>query len=173
MTEIRTESVRLVIGPNASMSRVMALCFFASISVVTLGLALALAAQGYWPVLPFAGLELSALAAALWVSLRRNAYREVIRVDAESVRVEFGTLRAGAQASCEVSRSATRAWLEQGPYRNSPSRLILSGNGQRIELGRCLTDDERAALCRRLKEVLHPGWVPRSGREAGDQPVSI
>ena len=176
MSEHRARQVRLVIGPNASMSGAMAVTFFAGISTVSLSIALALTAMGYWPVLPFAGLELAALAAALWVSVRRNGYREVIRMDAERVYLEVGYVSGGRQRSgpsvTEMPRSVTRAWLGQGSYRNSPKRLVLSGNGQCTEIGRCLTDEERAALCRRLKNLLHPGTVP-PGFETGSTPVPI
>ena len=36
--------------------------------------------MGFWPVVPFAGLEVGALGAAFWVSMRRNRYREVLDV---------------------------------------------------------------------------------------------
>lgn len=177
MSEHQATVVRLVIGPNASMSAAMAVAFFAGISTVSLSIALALTVMGYWPVLPFAGLELAALGAALWVSVRRNGYREVIRLEPERLRLEVGYVsrvrRRCEPAVFEIPRRYARVWLEQGPYRNSPTRLVLSGNGQCTELGRCLTDEERAALCRRLKNLLHPGTVPLSGFEIGAKPVPI
>ena len=70
---------RLVIGPNASLTDRQALVFFAGMCGVCLTIAAVFAGVGLWPVLPFAGLELAALAAALWVVVQRNRYREVPR----------------------------------------------------------------------------------------------
>ena len=52
---------RFVIGPNASLSRRGAMWFMGSVGVVTLGSATGFALKGFWPVLPFAGLELVAV----------------------------------------------------------------------------------------------------------------
>ena len=52
--------------------------FFALAALPALGLALAFTLQGFWPILPFAGLELAALAIALRVSLGRRGQQQVI-----------------------------------------------------------------------------------------------
>lgn len=155
----RPVSTRVVIGPNASLSVRQALGFFASISLVCLGIAAALAALGYWPVLPFAGVEMAALGAALVVVLRRNRYREVLEVDGDRLRVEFGLVGVGACASSEWPRRLTRVWLEHDGPPSAPTRLVLACGAQRLTIGACLTEVERAALARRLKELVHPAWV--------------
>jgi len=60
------------------------------VCVVSLGIALLFVARGYWPVLPFAGLELLVLGIALWISMRRGAYREVISIYPDRIEVEKG-----------------------------------------------------------------------------------
>lgn len=147
-------NTRLVIGPNASLTTRQALWFMASISVVGLGIAAVFTALGFWPVFPFAGLELAALGAALWVSLKRNRYREVLRFETDELAVEFGTLGVGVQRRVVWPRCWTRAILEPGAHRNDPLRLWLTYSGRRIEIGRCLTDQERERLCARIKELL-------------------
>ena len=58
MTDTRVlTGTRLVIGPNASLSDRQALGFFAGLSVICLCIGGVFASQGFWPVLPFAGLE--------------------------------------------------------------------------------------------------------------------
>ena len=84
---------RVVIAPNASLRPEQAVWFMVSISAVGLSIALVFMWMGFWPVLPIAGLELTALGAALWVSLRRNAYREVVDVNDGHVIVEMGRVR--------------------------------------------------------------------------------
>ncbi|WP_051749174.1 DUF2244 domain-containing protein [Nevskia soli] len=151
-------NTRLVIGPNASMSVRQAVWFMAWMCAVSLAIGGFFALKGFWPILPFAGLELVALAAALAVSLRRNRYREVVDFDQDAIRVEVGEIGRGAGLQVRFTRSSTRVLLETGPYRNSPSRLLLSSLGQSLELGRCLTDEERERLAARMRELIHPGW---------------
>jgi uncharacterized membrane protein len=155
---LHSENTRLVIGPNASLSVRQAIWFMAWMCTVSLAIGGFFAWRGFWPILPFAGLELAALAAALAVSLRRNRYREVVDFDGDAICVEVGEIGRGAGLRVRLARSSTRVLLETGPYRNSPTRLLLSGQGRPLELGRCLTDDERGRLADRMRELIHPGW---------------
>ncbi|MGH8447546.1 MAG: DUF2244 domain-containing protein [Solimonas sp.] len=147
-----------MIGPNASLTVGQAWLSFGLMALTGFGIAGLMAARGLWPILPFAGLELGALGAALYVSVRRNAYREVIRLSEDEVRIEFGMLGRGVSATVTLSRHWTRVELEPGAHRNAPSRLHLCSAGQRVEIGRCLTDEEREQLQRRLRELLSPAW---------------
>lgn len=146
----------IVVQPNASLSMKQALWFMASISLVSLGVAGYLALQGFWPVLPFAGIELAALALALWVSMRDNAYREVIRVDGGQVLLEFGMAGEGARTRVELPRSMVRIWSRR-QFAGDISVLLVCGE-QRFELGRCLGPQDRSSLVERLREVFRPGW---------------
>lgn len=162
----KTVNTRLVIGPNASLTGMQALGFFAGLCVVCLGIAAGFAVRGYWPVIPFAGLELLAVGAALAVVLRRNRYRELLEFDGARLRVEIGLAGREASLRCEWPRSGTRVWLEPGPYPTSRSRLVMSCGAQRLTIGGCLTDLERERLARRLKELIHPAWVAAGTRAA-------
>lgn len=156
---------RLVIGPNASLTGRQALVFFAGMCGICLTIAGAFAALGFWPVLPFAGLELAALGAALVVAVRGNRYREVLEFEGAQLRIEFGAVGVGARARVAWPRSATRVWLDQGPHAGSPTRLVVACGPSRVTLAACLTDAERASLAARLKELLHPAW-----QQAGASP---
>ena len=151
----QTDDTTFVIGPNGSLSRRGAWWFMGSLSLSTLGGALWCTAHGLWPVLPFAGLELAAVAWALSVSMRRSRYREVIRVGERVVRIEFGMAGQGMAAQAELPRAWTRVWLERHESRrHAPTQLVLGCSGQRVVVGRCLTDEEREQLSTRLNEVL-------------------
>ncbi|MBI2383067.1 MAG: DUF2244 domain-containing protein [Gammaproteobacteria bacterium] len=149
-------NTRIVIGPNASLSGPQAALFFGMVCAAALGVAGAWAALGFWPVLPFAGLEVLVLGTALAVALRRNRYREVIRFEEGEVWIEFGRVGLGVEARCRMPRLQTRAFLEHGGTRTSPTRLVLSCPARRLEIGRCLTDEERTRLVARLKQLLTP-----------------
>ena len=146
---------RFVLGPNASLSVRGAWAFMVWVSLATLGAATWCAVHGFWPVLPFAGLELAAVGWALVVSMRRNRYREVVSFERERVRIEFGVAGQGAAAHVELPRAWTRAWIERdADRRHAPTRLVLGSSGQRVIVGRCLTDEEREALAARFGTLL-------------------
>lgn len=146
---------RFVLGPNASLSVRGAWTFMLWVGSATLGAATWCAIHGFWPVLPFAGLELAAVGWALAVSMRRNRYREVVSFERDRVRIEFGVVGRGASAQVELPRAWTRAWIERdSEQRHAPTRLVLGSSGQRVIVGRCLTDDEREALAVRFGTLL-------------------
>lgn len=148
----------LVIGPNASLSQRQAWVFMCLLGTTSLAIGVFFALRGFWPILPFAGLELAAVGAALIYSLRRNAYREVVSFEASTISVVVGMAGGSRGARFSLPRSGTRVLVEAGPHRNSPTRLRLSCNGHAVELGRCLTDEERERIARRMRELIHPGW---------------
>lgn len=147
-------TTRLVIGPNASLDLRGALWFLGSLSALSLSVALVCVFHGFWPVLPFAGIELAAVTAAVGVSLRRNRYREVITLGEQRLVVEFGMLGSAAASRVDLPRGWVRVTVEAGAHRHDPNRLVLSCSGHRVEIGRCLTDDERVSLGARLKQLL-------------------
>ncbi|MGH8505588.1 MAG: DUF2244 domain-containing protein [Stenotrophobium sp.] len=147
-----------MIQPNASLGVVQAWFFMAGISVVTLTIAGFFAWQGFWPILLYAVLELAVLALAIVHALRGNRYRERLGFEDEVLRVEFGMAGHAPQMRLEMSRVWTQVRLLPGWYRNDPMKLLLVCSGQTLEIGRCLTDEERGRLCVRIKELLRPAW---------------
>ena len=145
---------QLVIGPNASLTASQAWMIMAGIGAIALGIAGVWAVLGFWPILPFAGLELAAVGAALWVCLRRNRYREVLTFRGPVLRVEFGALGLGAKARYEFRRAWTQVTSEAGATRHDPTHLHLVSGAQHVEIGRCLTDAERVRLAARIRELL-------------------
>lgn len=170
---MRDPDTRLILGPNASLTPRQACWFMASVSAVALTIAGVFAVQGFWPILPFAGLELSALGAALWVSLRRNRYREVIDFSGDRVRIGFGWVERGAVAEIDWPRAWVRVALVEDGHRHDPSQLQLRHAGQVVRLGRCLTDGERERLADRLKELLPPVWKATPAAEPDERPAVV
>ena len=164
---------RIIIGPNASLSVRQAVLVLASVSAVALTVAVGFALMGFWPIVPFAGLELAALGAALWVSLKRNRYREVLGFEGGRVTVGFGWMGQGASAEIDWARPFTRVSLEPGATRNSHNRLYLTSSGQRVAIGRCLTDAEREALHTRIKGLLPPVWSARLAEVPGEGSAAL
>lgn len=140
------------IKPNHSLTRRGAIWFFVGISTICLSIAIACASLGLWPVLPFAGAELTVLGVALSLSLRASRRRELIHIDDERVIVEQQPDRKGRR--WEFSRPWVRVDLEPSALRHHPSRLLFRERERVCEVGRCLTNEERATLSARLRDIL-------------------
>lgn len=162
--------VRVVIEPNQSLTWRESLIFFAAIALLSLAVALAFSLQGYWPILPFAGLELAALGGAIYLVAQRGRIRHLITITAATVQVEKGRLRGrgdggGPECSTEFPRAWTRVDLvtpRRGWY---PSRLVIGASGRSVVVGEFLTDEER----RELKVSLHK-LLTRDGQELPPAP---
>lgn len=142
------------LSPNCSLTPGTASLFYVSILTVSLSIAGAFAAMGFWPVLPFAGLELLGLGVALHLSLRRGRVREFIRIDERSVVI--ASADAGRTVEHRFARPWTRVELRAGAVATWPSRLLLGAMGRTVEVGAFLTESERRRLGARLAELLPP-----------------
>jgi uncharacterized membrane protein len=116
--------------------------------VVSLGIAVAFALQGAWLVLPFAGLEMAVLGAALYVVARRGYRWQVISVHGDRIDI------AHYGSSQERSESFQRAWaqvrLQPAAIKGYPSRLTIGSHGRRVEIGGCLNEDDKNYLAYEL-----------------------
>ena len=126
--------------------------FFGVTAAASLGFAGVLAAKGFWPVLPFAGVELFALGVALGLTVRRGRYREFVSVYADRIVIEKGTGRV--EERVEIPRAWARLELQRARWRGHPGRLLLRCHGKSWEVGAVLTETERESLRRRLAELI-------------------
>lgn len=140
------------LSPNCSLTPGTATLFYLSILTVSLTIAGGFAALGFWPVLPFAGIELLGLGLALRLSLRRGRTREFIRIDESEVRVNRWSGRQRTEV--RFARPWTRIQLRASAVPSWPSRLLLGSMGRTVEIGAFLTEGERRRLRARLAELL-------------------
>ena len=116
------------------------------VAATALGVAAAAAAVGAWPVMPFAGLEVAALAFAFRVLREHDADFERLEVDGHEVRLEARDARR------VVRFVAHRPWArvvvrEQG----RSCTLALAYAGRTVPLGRMLSDEGRRQLAESLR----------------------
>ena len=151
---------RWIIRPNQSLSWRAVLWVYALVVVCLTSMSVVFALNGFWPVLPFAGLELVVLGAAFYLCQSRSQWREVVSIDANTVRVEKGRRRAEQRWECPSVWA--QVLLEKSPIAWYPSRLRIAYKGRGVEIGRFLCDDERAALAGALRqgirERLEAAW---------------
>lgn len=145
-------SCRFVVRPNRSLTPRQQKVFFLFMCVVVLGIAGAFAIRGFWPVLPFAGLEIAVLAYALWHCARSGMLTEVISVAPDRISVDKGHRHLArvwetplAWAQIRLDRSG-RDWY--------PSRLVIRSHGKELQLGSFLNEDERQRLATELRRAV-------------------
>jgi Integral membrane protein len=108
--------------------------------------------MGFWPILPFAGLELLALGAALHACAQRGTDCEVISIHDSTVEVERGRRRPEWHYS--FSRTWAHVVLERACSDWYPSRLLIRCKGREVEVGRFLNEQERIKLARELTQLI-------------------
>lgn len=141
-----------ILHPNRSLTWRQNVWVFGFFCLVTLAIALPLAAMGFWLVLPFAGLELLAVGTGLYLVTCRCHEREVICIAADSIRIERGRLRP--QQRWVLSRTWARVELQDCPRHWYPSRLLIRAHNRTVEIGRFLAEEERHQLARELNARL-------------------
>lgn len=149
------ETVRLIVQGNQSMSWRANLWLAASLGFVTMSLALALASFGLWMVIPFAGLEVIAITTCLYLTLKRLGRREVITVDPQAIRLEWGY--DGPERSVKLPRrwSRLRYHVEDNPF--DVGVLSLGAHGRHYPLGVALGREEKRSLHSALDSALRAG----------------
>ena len=155
------EPLRIEISPNCSLTARGAGLFFTAASVTPLVIGAFLALKGFWPVLPFAGLELLLLGWALKVSLERRFHSQTITLTNADVSIDT---RARTHTEHVVfPRHWAQVKLRRPAARLHPSRLTIESHGRRCELGSFLTEEERRGLAVRLQRLIgrvdeSPSW---------------
>jgi uncharacterized membrane protein len=147
-----TGLLRIEICPNCSLSVRGAVMFFGSLCFISFSVAGMLAIQGFWPILPFAGLEMLGLGWALKVSLGRRFQGQTITVTDEQVSIES---RDRVDTSQVVfPRHWAQVKLRRPASRLHPSRLTIESHGRQCEVGSFLTEAERRGLALRLQRLV-------------------
>lgn len=143
----------LVVQANQSLSwrgNVILACLMGGVSGL-FGLVLAL--QGFWLVLPFAGLETLFLIYAFYLVSKRLSRREVITVGKDAIRVEWGRLQA--EQSIEMNRYWSRLRFHQPDSPFETGDLSLNCYGRSVPLGCALGRDEKKKLHKLLSTAMH------------------
>lgn len=146
------QTLRIEICPNCSLSVRGAVMFFGSLCGVSFAIAGFMAWRGFWPVLPFAGLEMLLLGWALRASLARRFHRQTIIVTESDVSVESRDRTHYAQVV--FPRHWAQVKLRRPASRLHPSRLTIESHGRQCELGNFLTEEERRGLALRLQSLI-------------------
>jgi len=137
--------------PNHSLTRPQERLVFWSLAALCFTTASVFSVLGYWPILPFAGLEMGLLAWAFKALRGREGDYESLVIDGDVVVLEW---HAGTRGE---RREMNRRWVRvacgcRTPGRNC--RLSLSSHGRATEIGQYLSDEARLQLAATLRSRL-------------------
>jgi uncharacterized membrane protein len=114
------------------------------------------AAQGLWLILPFAGLELVAVAIAFVCYGRRAADFERITLADDHVTIE--RVEGARTVNWRCAAAWARVEVEQGePSWVDRVRVFIVARGERVEIGRHLPAPRRKLLAQEIISAMRSG----------------
>jgi len=142
------QNIHWFLKRNCSVTPTQLAWLYASICVVSLGIASFFWMQGAKLVLPFAWLELAAVGIAFLVYARHATDGEKISLQGPRLVVELEN--AGRLERAEFHRE----WVRIEPKIGDRSLIEVSGQGCSVEVGRYVRPELRSALARELRMAL-------------------
>ena len=152
-------SVQWLLRRNCSMTPAQLVAFYLSLCAWSLAIAGAFWLRGATLVLPFAGVELLAVGAALFVYARHATDRERVVLEPGRLTVECTLGRRTDQVEFAP------AWVRVEPEHGDRSLIELSGQGQRISVGRFVRPELRRALADELRALALRRRAAARGRQ--------
>jgi len=136
----------LTVKRNCSISPGALVGLLAFTACLSFTIGIAFAAFGAWPVLPFVGFEVAALAAAFYVNGRHAT-------DYERVALHEGMLEVEIRAAERIERHRLNPHWVQLVVRQADrdTRVALRSHGKEVEIGRHLDASGRELLARELR----------------------
>jgi uncharacterized membrane protein len=123
-----------------------------AVSVPSLGAAIGFTALGAWPVLPFAGAEIAALAAALYYVNWKLEYRHVITLSNDAVFIDKGHYAPKRRWRFDREKAALAITPEKHPWEGP--RLAVHGSEETVSVGEFLNRDDCLSLMALLRKEL-------------------
>jgi uncharacterized membrane protein len=160
---------RFVIRPNRSLTWRQTQLAFLILAAVCLTIASAFALNGFWPVLPFAGIEVLALGVGMYLCVLAGREIEVVSVQGEVVAVEKG--RDQPQRRWEFQRAWAQIRLLPPRERWYPTRLVIRSHGKEVQLGGFLNEAERQELAGALCQAISSDNVASGNPPAENAPT--
>lgn len=151
------QSVQWFLRRNRSVSPAQLGWLYASLCVVSLGIATFFWFQGATFIMPFAWLELAAVGAAFLVYARHALDGEKILLEGPYLLVELEI--AGHTERVQFNRQ----WVRVEPESGDGSLIQVSGQGQSVRVGRHVRPELRPALAREIRLALR-GFQAWRGR---------
>ncbi|MGM0766780.1 MAG: DUF2244 domain-containing protein [Pseudomonadota bacterium] len=141
--------VRLLLTPNRSLSWRGNVRVWLALFAVSLAISVGMVLAGAWVILPFAGLEMLALATGIYCTSRACQAREVLAITPELVTLEKG--RQTKHCEWQLPRAYTRVRVDLPRHGFTPPKLFLNHRGQDVAVGGFLNVEDTQILLRILE----------------------
>jgi uncharacterized membrane protein len=145
---VQGQNIHWFLKRNCSVTPAQLGWLYASLCVLSLGIAFFFWFQGAVLILPFTGLELAAVGAAFLAYARHAADGETISLQGRQLVVELEN--AGHLQRAEFDRE----WVRVEPSADDRSLIELSARGRRVSVGRYLRPELRPELAREIRSAL-------------------
>ncbi len=141
-------SFKVTFKPNSALNAVTKQRVIILLTVIPCVIGIAFCFFGAWPILPFVGLEIAALAYAFYYVNKHEADYESISIEGDSLLIEHCL---GEQVSQQLINPY---WVKvvQHELPNGELHLYLQTHGNEVEVGRYLTRNQRELLAKQLKQ---------------------
>lgn len=148
--KIKNSNYLISLSPNSSLVGVYRIIFLASITFVCGGIAITFYFVGASLILPFAGIELTVLFIAFYLSFKWSSKKEKIYISQETVKIEKGTNKA--EYLWEEFRTFTSFQIKK--EKDKTLRLSFKSKGQDIYFGDFLNEDDKNLLKDSIKDII-------------------
>tara|TARA_Y100000748_G_C15213456_1_gene378282 strand:+ start:133 stop:612 length:480 start_codon:yes stop_codon:yes gene_type:complete len=139
------------LSPNSSLVGIYRVIFLASITVVCGGIATIFYFFGAALILPFAGLELTILFIAFYLSFRWSSKKEKIYISHEIVKIEKGINKA--EYLWEEFRTFTSFQVKRN--KDKSIRMSFRSKGKDVFVGDFLNEDDKILLKDSVTEIIN------------------
>ena len=148
--KIKNSNYLISLSPNSSLVGIYRIIFLASITFVCGGIAIIFYFVGASLILPFAGIELTVLFIAFYLSFKWSSKKEKIYISQETVKIEKGTNRA--EYLWEEFRTFTSFQIRK--EKDKTLRLSFKSKGQDVYFGDFLNEDDKNLLKDSIKDII-------------------
>ena len=148
--KIKNSNYLISLSPNSSLVGVYRIIFLSSITFVCGGIAITFYFVGASLILPFAGIELTVLFIAFYLSFKWSSKKEKIYISQETVKIEKGTNKA--EYLWEEFRTFTSFQIKK--EKDKTLRLSFKSKGQDIYFGDFLNEDDKNLLKDSIKDII-------------------
>ncbi|MFL2719862.1 MAG: DUF2244 domain-containing protein [Gammaproteobacteria bacterium] len=138
------------LSPNSSLVGIYRIIFLASITLVCGGIGVIFYFLGAALILPFAGLELSILFVAFYLSFKWSSKKEKIYISQDIVKVERGINKA--EYSWKEFRTFTYFKIKK--EKDKTIRLSFRSKGEDIFIGEFLNEDDKKILKDEITSII-------------------
>ena len=138
------------LSPNSSLEGIYRIIFLASITFVCIGIGIVFYFFGAALILPFAGLEITILFIAFYLSFKWSSKREKIYISQEIVKIEKGIKKA--EYSWKEFRTFTHFHIKK--QTDKTIRLSFRSKGKNIFIGDFLNEDDKNTLIDEISRII-------------------